>query len=356
MNKISATPVVGKSEVSGKFKMSKPNTGKARYFFVAMAILFPVVVFLGFFPSFQGMNQGTLEISWLTHIHSAIMTSWILLFLIQTILAATGNLKIHRRLGLLSVVLGILVFLVMGMVSFNIVIVNHPPEGSFLFDLLLIDFYEMLCFALFFTWGMLSRKINPATHKRLLTLATFVLLTAAVDRFQRDNSFPSLGMEYPAFSFIYLDTLLIPLFLYDLITLKGIHKITLLGTAIVILFQVVVSNVYGSPSWHRFWFELTAPFVKKIVEIKLSDAQSAPLLGDYESALGKIAISQNNSNLYVQFNGEEKQELGATSETELFMKGETMTFSFIKESNGKVLTANAKQIGRIFKMTRVQGP
>ncbi len=356
MKKISVLPVAGESAVSGKLKRSKPNTAKARYFFVGMAILFPVIVFLGFFPSYQSLNAGALEVHWITHIHSAVMTTWILLFLSQTILAATGNLKIHRRLGLISVVLGVLVFLVMGIVSFNIVIVNHPPEGSFLFDLLLTDFYEMLCFALFFTWGMLSRKKSPSAHKRLLTLATFVLLTAAVDRIQRNNSFPSLGMEYPAFSFIYLNTLLIPLFLYDLITLRRIHRITWIGTAIIILLQVTVSNAYGSPSWHKFWFELTAPLMEKVVEIKLSDAQIAPLLGDYESTLGNIIISRNNGKLYVQFNGDEKQEMGATSETELFLKEETMNFSFVKESDGKVTTAKAKAIGRIFKMTKVKQP
>ena len=356
MNKISNISVAGGSAVMGKLERSKPNRRKARFFFVAMAILFPIVVFFGFFPSFQGLNDGTLEVHWLTHIHSVVMTSWILLYLTQTILAATGNLRIHRRLGLLSVVMGVLVFLVMGMVSFNIIVVNHPPQESFLFDLLLTDFYEMLCFALFFTCGMWLRKRSSSAHKRLLTLATFVLLTAAVDRIQRNNTFPSLGMEYPAFSFIYLNILLIPLFLYDLITLRRIHKITLIGTAIVILFQVGVSTVYGSPSWHKFWFELTAPLMVKVVEVKLSDAQSAPLLGNYESAIANITISRTNGKFYVQFDGGEKLEVGATSETELYLKGESLNFSFVKGPDGKVTSAKAKQIGRIYKMAKVNLP
>lgn len=354
MNKTSAVPLVGESAISSTLKGAKLNKRKARYFFVSMAILFPIIVFFGFFPSFQSLNEGTLEVHWLTHIHSVVMTSWILLYLTQTILAATGNLKLHRRLGMLSVVLGVLVFLVMAMVSFNIIVVNHPPQGSFLFDLLLTDFYEMLCFASFFTWGMRLRKKNPSSHKRLLTLSTFVLLTAAVDRIQRTYSFPSLGLDYPAFSFIYLNILLIPLFLYDWTTLRRIHRITWIGTAVVILFQIAVSTVYGSPSWNKFWFELTAPLMEKVVEVKLSDAQRASLLGDYESTIGNITISQNNGNLYAQFNGEEKQEMAATSETELFLKGQTMNFNFFKGSDGKVTTAKAIMIGRIYKMTKVK--
>jgi hypothetical protein len=353
MANISAIPVTDGSAVN-ILKTAKRKPRKGRYFFVAMAILFPIVVFFGFFPSFQSLHNGTLEVHWLTHIHSAVMTSWILLYLTQTVLVASGNLKIHRRLGLLSGVLGVFVFLVMAMVSFNIVIANHPPEGSFLFDLLLIDFYEMLCFALFFTWGMRLRKKNSSAHKRLLTLATVVLLSAAVDRIQRNNSFPSFGMEYPAFSFIYLNILLIPLFLYDLFTLRRIHKMTLLGTVIVILFQIVVSTTYNSLSWHKFWFKLTAPLMEKVVEMKLSDVQSAPLLGDYESAIGHLTISRNNENLYLQFNGEKKLEMGAISDSELFLKGETINFLFVKGSDGKVLTAKAKSIGRIYEMTKVK--
>jgi len=94
--------------------------------------------------------------------------------------------------------------------------------------------------------------------------------------------------------------------------------------------------------------------MEKVVAIKLSEVQSGPLLGNYESALGTITISRNNDKLYIQFNGDEKQEMVATSETELFLKGESMKFSFAKEPYQKLLTAKANQVGRIFKMTKVK--
>jgi hypothetical protein len=218
----------------------------------------------------------------------------------------------------------------------------------------------MLGFALFFTWGMGLLKKSPGADKRLLTLAAFVLLTAAVDRIQRNNSFPSLGMDYPAFSFIYLNILLIPLFLYDLITLRRVQRITWIGVAIVFLFQTAVITVFGSPSWHKFWFELTAPLVEKVVEVQLSDGQSGPLLGNYESTIENmpvtITISRNNGKFYMQFGGEKKQEAGAISETELFLKGESMNFSFIKGPDGLVTSAEATQVGRIYKMSKVKQP
>lgn len=258
-----------------------------------MALLFPAVVFLGFFPSVQMMNEGSLEVHWLTHVHSAVMTSWLLLFITQTILSVTGNLKFHRRLGLLSVVLAVLVVVMLGAVSFNLIIAHRAPEGSFTFDLLIGGFYEMFGFALFFTWGMLSRKKNLGAHKRLLTMATIVLLEAAVDRIQMKHAFPSFGLAYPATNFIYADILYIPLFLYDWFTIKRIHKATLIGTAIVIACQIMVCTFYGSPSWHKFWYAKTAPLMEKVVEVKLTDTQSAPLLGHYESKIGKISPPLN---------------------------------------------------------------
>jgi len=248
-----------------------------------MAILFPVITFIGFYPSYRDFEAGILKIHWLTHIHSTVMTSWLLLYLTQTLLAATGNIKIHRRLGPFAFVLGILVFMFMGIVSFHILIVNHPPEGSFLFSLLIGNFFEMLSFALFFTWGMLLRKKNAGAHKRLITLATITLMVAAIDRMKLNNLLPSFGIEAFNPTFIYVDILLIPLLLHDLITLRRIHKFTWLCIAILIFLQVISSNVSGSPSWHKFLFKATAPLMEKEkdIEIKLTDAQSAPLLGDY---------------------------------------------------------------------------
>jgi len=327
---------------------------KARYFFVAMAVLFPFIVWVGFFPSYQEMKAGGLEVHWLTHAHAAIMTSWILVFLIQALLAATGKLKYHRQLGLLSLGLGVLVLIAMGTVSFHILLVNHPPEESFLFDLLLTEGFEMASFGLFFSWGVWLRSKDTASHKRLLTLATFVLLTAAVDRAYRTYGFPSLGMEFPDVVFVYLDLLLIPMFLYDLITMKRIHRVTWIGSAIVVVLQITVSVAWGNPSWHKFWFRVTAPMMERVIEINLSDAQSELLLGDYESTFGKLTISRDNGKLFLQFSGQPRQEMRATSETELFVKDEIMKIHFVISPDRNVTKATLKIVGHNYPMMKLK--
>jgi hypothetical protein len=107
---------------------TRASSHTARYFFVGMAILFPIITVIGFTPSYQAMSAGTLSPHWVVHIHGALMTSWLLVFLTQAILAAKGNFKFHRKLGLFSVVLGVLVWLAMATVSAHLLIANHPPK------------------------------------------------------------------------------------------------------------------------------------------------------------------------------------------------------------------------------------
>lgn len=332
----------------------KNRAKKAKFFFFSMALIFLVVALLGFFPSAIMMRNGDLGVHWLTHVHSAVMTSWLLLFFGQNILSVSGNLKLHRRMGILSLVIALLIVIMLCVVSFNVIIFYNVPEGSAKFDLLIGGFYEMFGFAFFFTWGMLARKKNLGAHKRLLTMATIVLLEAAVDRIQLRNSFPSFGFEYPATNFIYADILYIPLFIYDLVTLKKLHRVTVIGTALVISLQIFVCSIYGSPAWHKFWYSQTSPFMSKPVEIKITDAQSTVLLGDYISKIGKIRIGRENGQLFVQFDDGQKQELGASAETILFSKQEGIWFNFVKGSDGRVNSARVEQTGLRYDMTRIE--
>ncbi|MEP7373997.1 MAG: hypothetical protein ABI675_11445 [Chitinophagaceae bacterium] len=244
---------------------TRPQSLYVHYFFVVMASLFVAIAVTGFIPSYQAMRGGTLIIHWFVHIHGALMMTWLLVFFTQALLEARGNLKFHRRLGLFALALGVFVWISMGIVSLRVLIANHPPEDHFLFDLLLMEFYAMTVFGLFFTRGILARKKDTASHKRFLFLATLVLLQAAIDRI---HWLPMFGMDYPYVFFIYLDTLIVPLIIYDFLTLRRIHRATLFGMAFIIVVQLTVSAVWGSTSWHRFWYKLTKPLMEETVNTK----------------------------------------------------------------------------------------
>lgn len=323
------------------------------YFFVLMGLLFPAITLCGFLPSWLDMSAGKYEAHWFTHVHAAVMTSWLLVFAIQPILAVTGNLTLHRRLGSLSIWLGILVIIVMVAVTMHMLIVNHPPAGSFLFDLLLTQIHEVITFTLFFTWGIRARTKDRETHKRMLTLATFVLLIAPVDRMIRHFGFPTFGLNAPDIYFVYQDVLLLlPIIVYDLASLRRIHRSTWIGCVIVIASQLTVISVNGSPIWHKYMHEATAPLMSNVIEVDLSEHQTERLLGDYDSEQGVISISRRNGKLFIQFNGQEKVELGALSETELFFRTEVMKIQFELSSDGKVRTGVLIIVGHKSALTK----
>ena len=257
ITKVSNTTVAARSAEKNDETKTTSLYRPARYFFAVMAFLFLIISVVGFVPSYQAMYAGTRKfpIHWLAHVHGAFMTTWLLVFITQTLLAAKGHLKFHRQLGLLSVGLGVLIWISMWVVSVRALIGYNPPVGHFLFDVLIVQFYGIVLFGLFFTWGILERK-NATAHKRLLFLATLVLMQAGIDRM---HWLPGLHMALYT-RFFYLDALLIPLFIYDWFILKRIHKVTWTGTLIYIVSQVTVVMAWGSLAWHNFWFNLMNEF------------------------------------------------------------------------------------------------
>src|ERR1700749_1058806 len=130
-----------------------------RYFFVAMACLFPVMAVIGFTPDYQAISSGGIEVFWFLHVHGAIMVCWLLVFLVQAILAAKGNLKFHRKLGLTSVVLGLFVLVSIGIATVHAKIAYSPPVGDDdSWGIFSQQLYGLLLFGLLFTWGILVRK------------------------------------------------------------------------------------------------------------------------------------------------------------------------------------------------------
>ncbi|MEO6285727.1 MAG: hypothetical protein ABIN80_31355 [Dyadobacter sp.] len=230
------------SVYAGMDKLSSKNSS-GRYFFMVMACVFCVMAVAGFVPSYQAAYEGTFQFHWFVHVHGAIMASWLGLFFTQAVLVKKGNLKLHRKLGLYSIGLGILVWLSMGIVSYRVVI-GFPARvhslNEVIWPVLWVQCSAMNLFGLFFTWAILARK-DAAVHKRLLYMAMLVLLQAAVGRM---IWLPWYGLDHPNAFFLYLDLLLIPLIVYDLVTTNRIHRMTMIGSLGIIAVQLVTISVF----------------------------------------------------------------------------------------------------------------
>ena len=320
-----------------------------RYFFVGMGVLFFIISVVGFTPSYRGVSNGSLKFHWFAHVHGAIMAGWLTMFLAQSVLAARGNLKYHRKLGQIGFALGLLVYVVAWTTSIRARLSLYSPVESELWDILMIELSGTNLFGLFFTWGMLVRK-NVAAHKRLLLLATIVIMGAGIDR---TSWLPGL---YSAFyvRFIYLDALVIALFIYDWISLRRIHKISLIGLGIIVALQTTVTQSIGSTAWHQFWYNRFAPFVEKPVETRLTDEQISPLLGKYGDKTWHMTVSREGNRLYLKLPDQPRWELGATADTILFVRTMVWKLSFVKKADGSVAKVINTQGPLIWKATKLE--
>ena len=174
------------------------------------------------------------------------MFSWLLLFLVQTILASRGSLRLHRKLGFFSVSLAILMWISMVAASIRQVLAK---DGPFFLDIVSLQLVLLVMFTVFFSWAFRARQ-DPGTHRRAMTFSVVVLLQAATDRilWLPAPHMPDQHWELD----LYVYALIVPLFVFDLVSSRRLHPVTLIGTAIVVTGHVVVNLLWGTAAWHRF--------------------------------------------------------------------------------------------------------
>ena len=130
------------------------------------------------------------------HLHSILMGSFLLLLLVQTVLAARGELRHHQRLGSASVVL-VPALVVVGFILVPTIyhqvwnaLQTAPAQAqagiqgllSFLDNIMLEQIKIGVAFPLFVLIALMARKTNSGLHKRMMFLAIAPALPAAFDR------------------------------------------------------------------------------------------------------------------------------------------------------------------------------
>jgi len=232
---------------SSVIERSSGRTGE-HVFFSGMSALIALVVFVGFARTYylSGFFDAKPLAAPIVHIHGAVFTCWIALLLLQSSLAATGHTRIHRRLGLvglglapLMVLLGVLVAVEMLKRFAGIPTVDSP--GIFA-----VALSEITGFALpiFFAFRLRRRS---AIHKRLILIGTIAMTTAGFGRWPM-----AFLLHKPLPAMLAAFTLLIPLFAYDLLSTRKLHRATVLGSAWVILIEVSAILVGHTAVWRAF--------------------------------------------------------------------------------------------------------
>lgn len=219
-------------------------------FFLGMAVVAIIAVFVGFARTYflAGLFRAPLP-NLLIHIHGAVFTLWIILFISQIGLVTAGRLPLHRRLGRLGFGLAV-VMVFLGALAASDHLARHigegpsdTPEGVRAFYA--VGMGDILMFTTFVWLGYRNRS-NPVVHKRLMLFATFALLDAGFDRWTVFDPYPLWQVHLICFVPLVLLTMA-----YDRWSLGRVQNVTLWSTLFLFAVQQGRLPVGHSAVWQR---------------------------------------------------------------------------------------------------------
>ena len=90
-----------------------PRTTAPRRLYVGLAVLAAVIAVVGFWPTYFGpLVAGIVDKAPIIHFHAAVYVGWLAIFITQAVLAATGRVAAHMKLGRFAIGYGVLVIVV----------------------------------------------------------------------------------------------------------------------------------------------------------------------------------------------------------------------------------------------------
>ncbi|PYS07723.1 MAG: hypothetical protein DMG17_30200 [Acidobacteria bacterium] len=211
-----------------------------------MSVVISLLVFAGFARTYYlKIYTSGSPLSPLVHLHGILFTSWILLFVLQTMLVAGHRVNTHRRLGLALLPLAAAMIVVGVLTSITGLRLGHNAVGApDPVAFLAVPLGEMVIFPILIAFGVYYRQRKEA-HKRLMLLATLSLLTAPLGRL------PIVGGLPLAVALVYAALVLAGL-IYDRIAYGRFNRVYLAG-AMALWVSVPVRLAIGATQvWHDF--------------------------------------------------------------------------------------------------------
>jgi len=231
-----------------------------RRFFSTMALIVLLSTFLGFAPSYylRGLVPAPHPFEVLrpyVFFHGFLFSSWVILFLVQTLLVSRGRTDLHRRLGLVGA------WLVSAMIPMALVVsvlgVGRPltaAPGISPLSWMAISFLDVPVFGGLIITALVKRR-DSAAHKRLMLLAMIDMMRPSLGRL-----LPMLSAPGPTPLLLPL-LLLLPLPIFDLRTRGKIHPATLWGSLLILGVTVLTLAIWMTPPWLAFASWVSRPFL-----------------------------------------------------------------------------------------------
>jgi hypothetical protein len=217
--------------------------------YIPAAIAATAIAIVGFWPTYFGpMVAGTLQAVPMIHLHAAVFIGWLLIVIAQAALAAAGHRAMHIKVGNAGMLYGVLLIIVGIATAFSQfaarIDAGQIQEAR---DRLFVPLTDMMVFIPFLAAAWRYRR-KPEIHKRLIVVATTILLIAAVHRMT------ILGPR-PLAPYKILVVWLAPIYmamLYDLIKRRLVHPVYLMGIAAILYLKFLRIPLFKSAAWSEF--------------------------------------------------------------------------------------------------------
>jgi hypothetical protein len=217
----------------------------SRYFYLCMSLVMAGLVVWGFSRTVdRNLVHANPTRPWLLWMHAAAFSTWVILFIAQSVLVRVRKVSIHRFLGwfgagLATVMVPLGVRVAVVMTRFDISVLHQKDVDAFLS----IPFLDMIVFGTCMGLAVYWRR-RADYHRRLVFIATCCLMDAAVGRF--DFIFNN-NLFYPA-----LDLLMVLGMLRDWVVDERVHKVYRYALPPMIVLQTLGVYMWRvNPAWWR---------------------------------------------------------------------------------------------------------
>lgn len=225
-------------------------TQPRRGVYVPMAWIAALIAAIGFSRRyFMPLAAGTFDAPAIVHVHGIIMFTWVVFLIVQVTLASRGRIGLHRSLGMLGISIGtLLVFTAAELAILQLareLTEGGPSPREFVATLLSIDL--LIAVVLVFAFANVSR---PEIHKRLIAVATAVILTPALARIIQllDGSLTRLARNDLAG--LASDVLIVAAIAYDTKARGKPHPAYLWAGGGIAIVQILTLWVRTTAPWH----------------------------------------------------------------------------------------------------------
>ena len=225
------------------------NTIIRNRFPVFAATALAALIFVGFSRTYYlRFLSDVPPLTVAAHLHGLFATLWLVLHYTQARLIAVHRVDLHKRLGIVTVCVGVLVAVQALNLAIGRVAEGHAPAGRDPLQFLSVPIGTTTMFSAFLLAGVLLRRKRD-WHKRFMFLATLALIVPAVARLDALIMLP-LGLPRNMLAVPMTVAFVAWAWWDDWRKLKRIHPAYIVG-GLALIASVPLRRAIGFTDWWR---------------------------------------------------------------------------------------------------------